>query len=106
MHPRQFPTTASCAILPLWTVVAAAEQSTPLITRLDAMQRVKVLASLFILLTVGALLILLVRAGSRLARWYSGPPPQRSTPPEWAEQRWRHKPRLSHRERDHWQKPQ
>ena len=105
MHSRRFPTTVCCAILPLW-MVAAAEQSTPLITRLDAMQRVKVLASLFILLTVGALLILLVRAGSRLARWYSGPPPERSTPPEWAEQRWIRKPRLSRRERDHWQKPQ
>ena len=99
MHLRRSPTTVCFAILPLWTV-GATERSAPLFTRLDALQRVKVLASLVILLTAGALLILLVRAGSRLARWYSGPPPQKSTPPEWAEQRWVRKPRPSHRERD------
>lgn len=105
MRSSWFPSTACYAFLPL-DAFAAAEHSTPLFTRLDAMQRVKVVASLFVLLTLGALLILLVRAGSRLARWYSGPPPQRSTPPGWAEQRWLRKPRLSRREQDHWRKPQ
>jgi hypothetical protein len=105
MRVRLSSSVACLAALPLW-IVLAADQHTPLFTRLDFLQRVKVLASLFVLLGTGVFLLLLVRAGSRIARWYSGPPPQRSTPPAWAEQRWLRKPRVSKRERDHWQKPE
>jgi hypothetical protein len=42
----------------------------PLLQRLEPTQRVRVMAALAVILTFGGLLLLMVRAGARIARWY------------------------------------
>src|SRR5690606_39046208 len=63
---------------------AAAAQSAPLLQRLDPAQRISVIAGLVVILTFGGLLLLLVRTGGRLTRWYIDQPvcrsPRQSSP--------------------------
>lgn len=58
----------------------ARSASVPLLQRLDPAQRVSVIAGLVVILTFGGLLLLLVRTGGRLTRWYIDQPMCRSHP--------------------------
>ncbi len=82
------------------------EQAQPLLQQLDPLQRIRVLAALVVLLVAAAFLFVVIRAGGRIARWYVEGPVRRADPSGLGERNWRQKPRVSSREREHWQKPQ
>jgi hypothetical protein len=68
------PLVALSAIVPnVDTALLAESAKSPavrLLQRLDPAQRVSVMAGLVVIITFGGLLLLLVRTGGRLTRWY------------------------------------
>jgi hypothetical protein len=85
---------AYIAIVPSlgWPALLAesgAGESVPLLQQLDPVQRVRVIAGLIVIISCGGLLLLVVRTGGRLTRWYIDHPlprrpgsagPARATP--------------------------
>jgi hypothetical protein len=47
----------------------------PLLRQLTPAQRVRVMAALVVMIMCGVLLLVLIRAGGRIARWYVNRPP-------------------------------
>ena len=100
-------TPVACWTRPVPPVVPLlGEQAESLLHQLSPLQRMKVLAALVVLLVAAAFLFLVIRAGGRITRWYVEGPRQPTTPPGLSERSWQRKPRVSSREREHWQKPQ
>jgi hypothetical protein len=60
----------------LWMLFAGHDggDSLPLLQRLPPHQRVRVMAALVVVIALGGLLLLGVRAGGRIARWYINRP--------------------------------
>ena len=75
-----------------------------LFQQLDHLQRLKVFACAIVLLVLTALLFLVVRAGSRIARWYARPSSRNASTQPTMEERWTRKPTVSSRDRENWRK--
>lgn len=77
-----------------------------LLQRLNEFQRLQVVAALAILIVVTGLLILLIRAWSRIVRWYMHPAPATCGEPAQTDAVSRNtidrRPRVARNDRQHW----